>query len=386
MKLSLLFLLLSVILTVHSEESLAIDNRITVATRLSHYDKSIETGDYLSESTLIAEHQYQSIILAWRLNNQLYQDPKQAKLESTTEFELSELSYSFSLLESENDFWQIGKFNQPLDPGYVLRSIDFFEKENNPFDDFSSHEGINMASLSLWLDSYYLSLIVALEGATEITEDLKQWAMVLQRDFDALSTSLLVQQYEKNHLGFGTTFTYVLGDNWAFHGSGFIRQGSLWQSQFNNYNQNKSDHNENGYPKLALGTLWTTQYWQILMEYSYQKEKLNSAQLAQIQAFQPQSYYQTSHYQTAITPLYQQRYQQHYFFTQLQYSFEDHTITANSLIGKDISALSQLKYQYLSGFNLSYWLSLELTSGKTNTEFTRIPWKNRLQIGLQWKI
>jgi hypothetical protein len=365
-----------------------VEQRATLATRLSDHKKATSTGQFLSESTVISDHQYQSLILAWRLDNQLYRSPKVNDVESETEFELSELSYSFSLLESENDFWQIGKFNTSLDPGYALRSVGFFESKNNPFDDFSSTQGINMVNLSLWLDSYYLSLLVALEGTSLATEDLKQWALVLQKDYHALSTSLMLQQYEKNHIGLGSTFTYVLANSWEFHGSGFIRQGSVWHQQFSD---SQLQYVINGdaqkwHPKFAIGGVWTVIHLQLLMEYSYQKDKLTSEKIDKINDLQPQSVQEGILYKKSVYQLYTQAYQQHYLFTQLQYSIEDHIITANSLIGEDISALSQLKYEYLATSNLSGWLSIELASGEPETEFKRIPWQNRIKVGLQWKI
>lgn len=366
------------------------DHRATLATRFSHHHSAISTGKGLSESTIISDHQYQSLILGWRLDNQLYQSPETNSLEQKTKFELSELSYSFSLLDNENDFWQVGRFNSPLDPGYALRSVGFFESTNNPFDDFASTKGIDMANLSLWLDDYYLSLLVAIEGNSVATENLKQWAFVIQKDYQALSTSILLQQYEQHHIGLGSTFTYVLGNSWEFHGSGFIRQGSPWRSQFSDSTlppfNNSTDDNDHWYPKIVLGAVWTGRHLQVLMEYSYQKEKLTAEQINAINAIEPKTLQQARLYSDDVYQLYTQAYQQHYLFAQLKYSIEDHVITANTLIGQDISALSQLKYEYLATLNLSGWLSMELASGEADTEFKRIPWQNRIQIGLQWKI
>lgn len=374
-----------------------VDHRATLATRLSHHKVATTMGSVLSESTLISDHQYQSLIAVWRLDNQLYQPPTQTGndshgLQSDTQFKLSELSYSFSLLASENDFWQLGQFNSALDPGYALRSVGFFESTNNPFDDFASTQGLQMANVSLWLDDYYLSLLLALEGNSVATENLKQWALVLQKDYFALSSSFMLQQYEGNNIGLGATFTYVVGNSWEFHGSIFTRRGSVWRDQFSDSTLTIAPHyngqaeEDQWLPKGVIGSVWTSTHLQLLMEYSYQKEKLSQTQINAINDFQPQSLQQAQQYQNHLIELYTQAYQQHYLFAQLQYTLEDHIITANSLIGGDISALSQLKYEYLATFNLSGWLSMELASGTSETEFKRTPWQNRVQIGLQWKI
>ena len=361
------------------------DHRATFSTRISLHKVPTENETLLSESTMILDHQYQSLILAWRLDNQLHQALGSNTLESNSGVELTEFSTSFSLLESENDFWQIGRFNMPIDPGYALRSVAFFESANNPFDDFTSTQGLDMANISLWLDDYYLTLIIALQGNSLVTEDLTQWGLVLQKDFDALSTNLIMQQYEKNALGLGATFTYVLADSWEFHGSGFARQGSVWREQFTHSVLAITDI-DNLSSKAVIGTVWTSTYIQLLLEYSYQKDKLSQTEVERINAIKPQSAQQGEMYRNNLYQLYTQAYQQQYLFTQLQYSIKDHIVTANSLIGEDISALSQVKYEYLATTNFSSWLSLEIASGKCNTEFARIPWENRVQVGVQWKI
>lgn len=360
------------------------ENNLTIGSRLSFFNKTQERGDLLNENILMAYSNYQAVVLAWRVNNQIYQHKEDHHLSSSTQFELSELSYSFSLLISEDDLWQMGKFNYPVDPGYAFRSIGFFEKSVNPFDDFTSNEGINMLSSSIWLQDYYFSLLVALEGQIKgqntAYENKKQWAILMQRDFDALSSSLILQQYQDSNLGMGASFTYVLADSWEFHGSSFIRKGSLWLTELDLKNS-FSDREDKWQPAAALGSFWTSLHTQLLAEWSYQHEKLSNSEIENL--WQIPFDNSNSH---SILNLHQQRYQQHYFFLQYQYSRQDHTVTLNSLIGQDKSALSQLKYEYLSSSDINYWLSVELSSGDKHSEFKQIPWQTRLQIGLLWKI
>ena len=356
------------------------EHHASLGTRLSVFNETQNRGKLLSESTLLAHSSYQTFVLSWRVNNQIYQQKEEHHLSSESQFELTELSYNFSLLESEEDLWQVGKFNYPVDPGYAFQSIGFFEKSVNPFDDFASNEGINMLSSSIWLQDYYFSLLVALAGQNATYENKKQWAILIQRDFDALSSSLIVQQYQDSHLGMGASFTYVLGESWEFHGSSFIRKGSLWltELELENYFPDREDEWQ---PVAALGSFWTSQHTQLLAEWSYQQEKLSNSEIGKLWQI-PFNGSNTD----SILNLHQQRYQQHYFFLQYQYSSQDHTATLNSLIGQDNSALSQFKYEYLSSSDINYWLSVELSSGDKYSEFKQIPWQTRLQIGLLWKI
>ena len=374
-----------------------LESDYTLASRLLNYDQQQTEGDYLSESTFRAYHNYQDLVLAWRLDNQIYQANDNHNLNTEWQFELTELSWSHSFLESGEDLWQIGKFNLPLDPGYALQSVAFFESSTDPFDDFASNEGLTMINASIWLQDYYLSTVISLEGQNSIYQDNSQWALIMQRDFAALSSSVIVQQYQKSNLGIGSTFTYVSGDSWEFHGSTFIRKGSLWLTELSNNSTLEDSFSERDnvwLPSVVLGSVWSGLENQFLMEWSYQKEKLSETEintLQKISAMAPAIEYNPQSanafaYQKAIIDLYHQRYQQQYLFVQYQYQFLDHTITANSLIGLDKSAVSQLKYEYLYGDSIAYWLTLDMTSGSEQTEFRQIPWQNRLQVGLQWKI
>lgn len=384
MKSLIVSLMLSISLSSHADTANILsdiwsetENSFTLGTRLSSFSETQETGDLLNENIVMSYSTYQSLVLAWRINNQIYQQAEQHHLTAETQFELSELSYSFSLLASENDLWQLGKFNYTIDPGYAFQSIGFFETNINPFDDFSSNEGINMVSSSIWIDEYYLSLLLALSGQNITYEDKNQWAMLLQRDFDALSSSFILQQYQDTNLGLGASFTYVLGDSWEFHGSSFIRKGSLWLTEIE-LEEHFADREDKWQPVIALGSFYNTQHSQILAEWSYQHEKLSDDEIDQLWKIPLTA--------SSAVNLYQQRYQQHYFFLQYQYNNQDHTATLNSIIGQDHSALSQFKYEYMSEANINYWLSIELASGDQYSEFKQIPWQTRLQIGLLWKI
>ncbi len=374
-----------------------LESDYTLASRLLTYDQQQAAGDYLSETTFMAYHNYQELVLAWRLNNQLYQAENDHNLSADWQFELTELSWSHSFLENEEDLWQVGKFNLPLDPGYALQSVAFFESSANPFDDFASSEGLTMISASIWLQDFFSSAVFSLEGQNITYQDKAQWAVIIQRDFAALSSSFIVQQYQDTNPGVGSTFTYVSGESWEFHGSAFIRKGSLWLTQLSNNStlQDSFAQRENAWlPSVTLGSVWSGLENQFLIEWSYQKEKLSETEINTLQQISTpslpiednQQTFNTLAYQQAIIDLHHQRYQQQYLFVQYQYQLLDHTITVNSLIGLDRSAVSQLKYEYLSGDNIAYWLTLDMTSGSEQTEFRQIPWQNRLQVGLQWKI
>ncbi|WP_028865755.1 hypothetical protein [Psychromonas aquimarina] len=374
-----------------------LDNRYTLASRLFTFDHSQHRGDYLNENAFLAYHSYQEWVLAWRVDNQIYQAPADDHLSAETQFELSELSWSHSFLSSEDDLWQVGKFNLPLDPGYAFQSTAFFESTADPFDDFASSEGINMLSGSLWMRDYYLTAVFALAGQDKTYQDKKQWAVIAQRDFDALSSSFILQQYQDSNPGAGTTFTYVNGESWELHGSAFIRKGSLWLNSFREAVPDGADieddfsSRENQWlPEIMLGSVWSGLSQQFLVEWSYQKEKLSAAEINSLYQLSSSPRTETdtnsSPFSKEVSGLYQQRYQQQYLFLQYQYTVTDHTITANSLIGQDQSALSQVKYEYLPNLDISLWLAVELTSGSGQTEFTQIPWQKSLQAGLQWKI
>ncbi|WP_019612734.1 hypothetical protein [Psychromonas ossibalaenae] len=396
----LLFLILSFFTVLSSAEPAfwdELDNRYTLASRLFTYDHSQPRGDYVNENAFLAYHSYQQWVLAWRADNQIYQAPAEDHLSAEAQFELTELSWSHSFLDSEGDLWQAGKFNLPLDPGYAFQSTAFFESTANPFDDFASSEGINMLSASLWIKNYYLTAVVALAGQDKTYQDKKQWAVIVQRDFDALSSSFIVQQYQGTNPGAGTTFTYVNGESLELHGSAFIRKGSLWLNGFHqavpagsNIEDSFAERDNQWLTEIVLGSVWSGLSHQFLAEWTYQQEKLAAAEVNSLYQLsngpRPDTDNNNSPFSEEIIALYQQRYQQQYLFLQYQYSMTDHTITANSLIGQDQSALSQVKYEYLPNLDISLWLAVELTSGSGQTEFTQIPWQKRLQAGVLWKI
>lgn len=367
-----------------------IDSHFSVAARLYHYDQKQSTGDYVNDNTLIAYHTLQSFVLGWRVDNQLYQSQHSNDLSSDNSFELSEVSWSDSLMDNENDLWQVGKFNAPFDPSYVFQNTGFFEAQINPFDDFASSEGIPMISASYWLGNYYISALISSEGQTSATKDLSQWGLTLQKDFSALSTGLILQQYQHSNIGLGGIFTYVVGDGLEFHGSSFLRKGGVWLDKTNKAVSAQFDDKSNLWlPSITLGTIWSGEQQQLLLEWNYQREKFSKSEIDTLNAFSSNRSNTGANgldIQQSIVKLHQERYQQHYLFIQYQYLLGDHSITANSLIGQDISALSQLKYEYLSEDDLAYWIAFESTAGDKGTEFKQIPWNNRLQIGLQWKI
>jgi len=350
-------------------------------------------GDYLSENTLRAYHSYQELALAWRMDNQIYREENRSSLTTEWQFELSELSWAHSFLEQESDLWQIGKFNMPLDPGYALHNLAFFESSADPFDDFSSSEGIKMLSGSIWLQDYYLSAAFALQGQDINYREQRQWAVIVQRDYAALSGSLIMQQYQSSNPGVGSAFTYVSGDSWELHGSAFLRKGSLWLSSNQVLQAHFQDRENAWLPSIMLGSVWSGLANQFIIEWSYQKEKLSDTEITQLRQISTPPgeadmmlVADPASFQKAIMDLHRQRYQQQYLFVQYRYQVEDHSITVNSLIGQDQSALSQFKYEYLSGDNLAYWISLDLKSGSEQGEFKQIPWQSRVELGLQWKI
>ena len=430
-------------LTTHSMTANALshlDTTLTPATRLEHRQPRTDSEQALTDSAqadaqsewqshITGEHRWYSWAAVWQVHHQQRLDSD----ESHTERQLSELSWNPVL--SDQLSLRIGKFSQDIERSSVFQPLGFFQTPAAPFDSFASIEGLWMASLTWWVNDWIITPMIARNAPTEFPATAAQrsphqhrsphqWGLVLERDFDSLSATLLAQQFQGQKAGLGFGYSWVSGTHWQFSGSGFIRQSSQYLSGYNQTStalNHEIEHalstapalpenvltaspspyrqQDSGYfPRLSQGIQWSGLEQTLTVELHYDRRKLTRREQTALYQNTDRSTAESTDLSTAdqelaavisdlgdaIRLLSEDRHQQRYLYGSYRWEDTEHQWNASVLLGADHSHWSQIRYTRFINWSVSIWAEVDHFSGDDSTEFGRVPWQSIYRLGGQW--
>lgn len=417
-----------------------IPTTITPATRMEHRQQRTEANQTAWHTQLTGEHRWYNWAAVWQLQHQQRLDTDGSR----TERQLAELSWNPALNDQLS--LRIGKFSQDIERSTLFQPLGFFQTPAAPFDSFASIEGVWMASLTWWiqdsdgnqqpswLDGWIIMPIIARNAPEQFPATTAQrlpnqersphqWGLVLERDFDSLSTTLLAQQFQGQKAGLGFGYSWVSGTSWQFSGSGFVREGSRYLAGYNRAsgalnhtveqlqasapalpNSTSTDtpspyrSQQRGYfSRLSQGIQWSGLSQTLMLELHYDRRKLTRReQKALYQNTDSASSTASSTPMTqevatalgnlgdAIRLLSEDRYQQRYLYGNYRWEDTEQQWSASLLLGADHSHWSQIRYTRHINWSLSLWAEMDRFSGNDSTEFGRVPWQSIYRLGGQW--
>ncbi len=372
------------------------------------------------QSQVTGEHRWHEWAAVWQVN---HQHPLHTEQHAEWERTLSELSWNPVL--SDQLVLRVGKFSQDIERTTVFQPLGFFQTPAAPFDSMASIEGMWMASLtwwtdeqpSAWLSNWVVTPIVARNAPSEFPATAAQrlphrersphqWGLVLERDVNSLSTTLLMQQFQGQKPGVGLGYTWVPGAHWQFSGSGFLRQESRYMSAYRSAadalpaSRVTVRHQETGiYPRLTQGLQWSGLAQAVTLELHYDRRKLTRQEQRALYDTTDRAHplptiagapdptrriHAVRQLSGAMTLLSQDRHQQRYLYADYRHETTTRQWRVTALVGADRSHWSQLAYTHYLTWSLSLWAEIDIFSGDDSTEFGRAPRRTIHRLGGQW--
>ena len=423
-----------------------IPTTITPATRMEHRQQRTEADQTAWHTQLTGEHRWHNWAAVWQLQHQQRLDTDGSR----TERQLAELSWNPALNDQLS--LRIGKFSQDIERSTLFQPLGFFQTPAAPFDSFASIEGVWMASLTWWihdsdehqqpswLDGWIITPIIARNAPEQFPATAAQrlpdqersphqWGLVMERDFDSLSTTLLAQQFQGQKAGLGFGYSWVSGTSWQFSGSGFVREGSRYLAGYNRASgvlnhtveqlqasapalpDSASGSTNTGidtpspyrsqqrgyFPRLSQGIQWSGLSQTLMLELHYDRRKLTRRE--QKALYKNTDSASTSASSTPMTQevatalgnlgdairlLSKDRHQQRYLYGNYRWEDTEQQWSASLLLGADHSYWSQIRYTRHINWSLSLWAEMDRFSGNDSTEFGRVPWQSIYRLGGQW--
>jgi hypothetical protein len=265
----------------------------TVREGLVNPDNHLDRPDAKAETALVAKGQIYDF--RFRVRGQ-YNLTHRDDWYDKSDLILQELSREFQF--SDDTTLLIGKTNLNWDVAYSSRPLGFFSKDvdlRDIEDRFDRTRGLPLIALTHIGDGWDVTGVISDDfGETRdgFNAGLRQWAIKAGTQFGATNANLIVQQPERQPVGYGFSATHAVGNSLAFHAEGFVRQGTrrpihesvfTGQPRFYGADQNpygEFRRNDNSwYPRWVVGGQWTSdELLNIIVEWVHDSRGLDDDQ------------------------------------------------------------------------------------------------------------